>query len=137
MGGTPPQWHLGDIFRHVHSFAKSALRVIIVDPITGTFTFSGLSTEVKVTTLDVPDTEVALPATALSGRNSLSILNTDGVETLYIGPTGLTADNIAGTTSGDEIGPGNKFAIDITDSITLYARAEAGKTIRVKVSEYA
>lgn len=137
MGGNPSKFHLGDIFRDVHDFSLHLLRVGIVGSVTGEFTTSGLSQTIKVTTLDVGDTESALPATALAERNSMLILNTSTTDTLYIGPTGVTADSVVGTTSGHEIAPENSFAIDITDGITLFGIAETGKTIRVKVTELA
>ena len=40
-----------------------------------TASVSGLKTAIKVTTLSVSTTELALPATALAKRNSLSIFN--------------------------------------------------------------
>ena len=119
---------------------KHALDVVIGNPsldVTGEFTPTGLMVEIKITTLDVGDTESALPATALSGRNSIVVHNTDLVETLYVGPTGVTADNVVGTTSGHEIGPRETFALDIQDDIVLYGIAPTGKTIRVKVTEVA
>ncbi len=105
--------------------------------VSGTYTPAGLATTIKVTTLDVTDTQTPLPATALALRATISVLNTDTTEILYIGPSGVTADNVVGTTSGDEVGPGNKFAIDLADSVILYGIAPAGKTIRVKVLEIA
>lgn len=105
--------------------------------ISGEFTPTGLHTAILVTTLDVPDTAVPLPTTAYTGRNSMVVHNKSATDTLYVGPATVTADNVIGTTSGHEVGPGETFAIDIQDDIILYGRAETGKTIRVKITEVA
>ena len=102
---------------------------------TGTFTPSGLQNDWIITTLDVGDTETVLPAIPLTDRNTMIITNTSAGDTLYIGPTGVTADNLVGTTSGYEIPPGGQFSIDVTDSIPIYGIAAAGITIRVKIME--
>jgi hypothetical protein len=103
----------------------------------GTFSPSGLSTAFKITTVDVSTSAVALPTTPLTDRNAISILNTSGSTTLYIGPdTGVTADTVAGTTSGWEIGPNEIWHVDVTDDITIYAIVASG-TIQVKILEVA
>lgn len=104
--------------------------------IQGEFSPSGLKVAIFVTTMDVTDTAIALPVSPLAGRNSMVIQN-KSPDILYVGPATVTADNVIGTTSGHEIGPSETFAIDITDDIILYGRAETGKTIRVKVTEVA
>ena len=104
---------------------------------TGTFSLTGLNNALRVTTMNVGDTETALPATALSNRNSIIIHNTDTTNTLYIGPTGVTADQALGTTAGLEVGPQSYFNIDITEDIVLYGIAETGNTLLVKVTEVA
>lgn len=104
----------------------------------GTFTPTGLKTAIFVTTMDITDAaSQPIPATPLTGRNSMVIQNKDAIEVLYVGPSTVTADTVNGTTSGHEINPGETFAIDITADIILYARAPAGKTIKVKVTEVA
>lgn len=105
--------------------------------VSGTFAPGGLSDSIRITTMDVTDVAAPIPATALTNRATISILNTDTTEILYIGNATVTADNVVGTTSGDEVGPGNKFAIDLAASVVLYGIAPAGKTIRVKVLEIA
>jgi len=105
--------------------------------VSGSVSTSGLTTEIKVTTLDITDTAGALPATALTDRNALSVHNKHATETLYIGPATVTADSSTGTTSGWEVGPGAFVSFDITDSIILYGRAESGQTIQVKITEIA
>jgi len=103
--------------------------------ITGTFTQSGLKTDFLTTTVDITDTEAAIPS--LSGRNSMEVHNTDAVETLFLGKTGVTADNVVGTTSGKEVAPGQQYAIDLTNAVGLFAIARTGQTIRIKFTEIA
>lgn len=108
------------------------------DPIevTGDQQPSGLSTSFLITTQDIGTTASALPSTALTDRNAISVLNTSAI-TLYVGPTSsVTADNEVGTTSGWEIGPNEIWHVDVTDAITLYAIVASG-TARVKILEVA
>lgn len=106
--------------------------------VTGEFTVSGLKVSFRNTTMDVTSTAVALPATPLTNRNTITIQNKSLTDTLYIGPDNLvTADSVLGTTSGMEIGPGESWSIDITDQVVLYGIVETGKTIRIKVTEAA
>lgn len=105
--------------------------------ITGEFTPTGLHVAIFVTTKDITDTATPLPTTPYPDRNSMVVHNKSMTDTLYIGPATVTADNVIGTTSGHEVGPGETFAVDIRDDIVLYGRAETGKTIRVKITEVA
>lgn len=99
---------------------------------------SGLTKELKITTMDVTSmAPLALPAVALSDRNSMEITNNSTLDILYVGTSSVTADEVVGTTSGRKIYPGEGYAIDIKDTITLYGIAPAGKTIRVTVFEVA
>ena len=99
---------------------------------------TGLSTALKTTTMNIGDTAVKLPATALANRNAISVHNKDSVETLYIGDSNsVTADSVVGITSGWEIGPQEFINFDITDDIDLYGIAPSGKTILIKVMEIA
>lgn len=102
---------------------------------TGTFSLTGLNNAIKVTTMQVTDTETALPVVALTNRNSIIIHNTDTVETLYIGATGVTANRTLGTNAGLEVNAQSYFNIDITEDIILYGIVESGKTIVVKITE--
>lgn len=103
----------------------------------GTVAPSGLSTAFRITTIDVSTTATLIPASALTDRNAISILNTSGSTTLYIGPdNSVTADTVVGTTSGWEVGPNEIWHVDITDSISLYGIVAAG-TIQVKILEVA
>jgi hypothetical protein len=118
---------------------KRTLDVAVKETVGSTFTPAGLRTAIKVTTMDVTSAAaLALPATALTDRNSLVVHNaTTGAEILYVGPSNVTADNVVGTTSGHEVGPGETFAVDIQDNIILYGRAASGETVRVKITEVA
>lgn len=104
-------------------------------PITGTFTPGGLSTALRVTTMNVTDVATALPAVPLASRVAIKVTNLHATEVLYIGDATVTADRVIGITAGDEVGPGESFNVDITDSVILYGRAEAGETILVKIME--
>lgn len=113
--------------------------IINIPKISGEFSFSGLSTSWRVTTMDVNSAMAyALPMIPLADRNSMAIHNTSTIDTLFIGPTNtVTADNEIGVTSGWEIGPGDYHNVDLKKNILTYARAPIGKTIRVKILEAA
>lgn len=103
---------------------------------TGTFVFSGLSTDQKNTTLLVSTIAIPLPAVALTGRNSIAIRNLDSSEILYIGKSDVQASDNIGTTSGWQIGPNETYNVDITDSIVLYGIVSSG-SIKIQVRELA
>ena len=96
---------------------------------------SGLRNGLRITTMDVGDTQTALPVSPLSDRNAISIVNLSTTDTLYIGNTGVVADRSIGITAGWEIGPQETYNTDIKDTIIIYGIAAAGKTIRVKIQE--
>jgi len=111
---------------------------IIAGSITGTFTPSGLTVAGSVKTLDISSTAIAIPATALSMRNSLSLTNLSLVDILYVGFTAsVTADRALGSNAGWEVGPNEGFNLDIKDNIVIYGITEVGKTVRVKIMELA
>lgn len=118
---------------------KFALDVnVVAGAVTGEITVSGLRVGGKNTTMNVGDTATALPATAFTGRNSMTIRNLSAVDTLYIGFDNLvTADRVIGTTSGMEVGPDEGLNFDLTDEVVVWGIAETGKTIMVKVTELA
>jgi len=88
------------------------------------------------TTIDIPDTATLIPTTNFGRRGSVSVHNTDGALTLFVGFNNtVTADNVLGTTSGEEIGPGDKLVFDAGDDITLFGISVAASTIRVKITE--
>lgn len=117
---------------------KRALDVAIQNSISGEVTPSGLRISMRVTTLLVGTTATPLPATPLSGRNSMKVTNHSASQILYLsGDPLMTADRVVGTTSGDELPPGESFAIDIKDTIILYGRYAAIETQPTKVMELA
>lgn len=119
------------------SKADYYLKTKIIDAIAGSFSPSGLSQEIKITTTTITDVATPLPATPLVGRNALSLRNKSLTETLYIGPSTVTADTVAGITSGWEVAPNGNIGFDITDDVILYARCETGKSAVVKIMELA
>lgn len=100
-----------------------------------TITQAGLSNDFRITTMDVTDVATLLPAVALASRVAISISNLDVAEILYIGKINVTADRVIGTTSGWEVGPGESFNLDVSDTINLYGITETGVTLRVKILE--
>lgn len=101
----------------------------------GTVAPSGLSTAGKVTTFEVNTSATLFPV--LSGRTAISVLNTSGSETLYLGfENTVTADTVVGTTSGWEIGPNEIYHTDITEDIDIYGIVASG-TVLVKLLEVA
>lgn len=110
----------------------------IIDAIEGSFSPSGLSKEMKVTTLTVSDVASPIPSVNLTDRNSMSIQNKSTTVTIYIGPSNsVTADTVTGTTSGWEIAPESYFSLDIKDDIAIYAICPTGQTAVVKIVELA
>ena len=90
----------------------------------GTFTPSGLRNGGQITEITLSSTSwTALPATALVGRNALSIQNRSGIEikinytNTETGYTGLIIP-----TSGERF-------YDISDSIIIYAKAISGTPV--------
>lgn len=113
---------------------KTAVRII--GDLSGEFSSSGLKVAMRVTTMNVTSTATPIPATALTGRNSIAIENFSN-ETIYVNQTALvTADRALGTTAGHEIPAGNGFNLDITDDIILHAIVATGPAL-VKVTELA
>lgn len=99
----------------------------------GTFTPSGFQNDAVVTTLSVDGKATAIPGTALSGRNSISIFNKSATDTLYIGKDAtVTADNTP--TGGWEIGPRETLNETVSDAVGYFG-ITTGATITVKVRE--
>jgi hypothetical protein len=107
----------------------------IFGSVSGSFIPSGLNEAIRVTTMDIGTSALTLPASALSNRNHIKVTNHDEVATLYIGNSNVTADRVIGTTSGDEVPPGESWHMDITDDIVIYGIST--QTIRVKIVEVA
>lgn len=92
-------------------------------------------TDFKLTTMEVTDVETALPSAALLDRRSLTIFNTSASEVLYFNKTGVVADRSLGNDAGWEIQPNSSINIDFAADVPIYAIAESGKTIVVKLME--
>ena len=102
--------------------------------VAGSFAPSGLRTALEISNETVGDTATAVPLTPLTNRNSIIIFNQDPVESLFIGNADVTA---SGVKEGWIIDAGSYFSVDITELIVLYAIAPTGKTISVKIMEFA
>jgi hypothetical protein len=105
---------------------------------TGSVTVSGLNIQGRNTTMNITSTAASMPATALTLRNAMTVTNLSGTDTLYVGfDSSVTADSVVGTTSGFPVGPQQGFNLDITPNVVLYGIAEAGKTIKIIITELA
>jgi hypothetical protein len=88
---------------------------------TGTFKFSGLSIEGRLTEVELSDsTWTALPPTALTNRNSISIQNNSGVQIK------INYVNTNPNYFGVIIESGCERFYDINDNIIIYAKASLG-----------
>ena len=94
----------------------------------------GMNTAILITNASVSDTATALPSSPLTNRNSLIVYNKDPVEKIYLGPSNVAA---SGSLEGWIVDPESYFSVDITDDVVLYAIADAGKTVAVKIMEMA
>ena len=99
--------------------------------VSGTFSQSGLFNGGRITDVSVTDAAwAALPAAPLGNRNAISIQNPSGAsiklnyDPLTVGYVGIT------------IASGGERMYVITDSIQVYAKAEAGAgTVTITVEE--
>jgi len=107
---------------------------------TGNFTFSGLSTALKNTTMLITDVTVEAPPSPLTNRNSLTIFNLSTDKTIFIGNSDVIADTpstFPNFTWGQEIPPRSFWNVDITNNIAVYLRCKTGESAYVKITEYA
>lgn len=95
----------------------------------------GLKGQWIITTILVTDVQTPLPATPLTDRNFVYIENTEPSKEVWVGPSGLTADRVVGTTSGKKLDPDESVKFDFKDNLLVYGRCEAGKTAIVRVIE--
>jgi len=106
--------------------------------INGQVVFTGLSIGIRTSTIQVSDVVTALPAVAFASRNSLLLRNLSDTEVLYLGDATVTAGRTVGsTTNGLEVDSNQEFSVDIASGLTLYGIAPSGKTIIVKITEFA
>ena len=109
--------------------------VIVRTTAEGSFVPSGMSS-LLYKAFDVTSTEVLLTA-GISNRKSMTIYNLSSTDTLFIGNTGVGAHNDVGTVGGIPVFPNSTINLDFAGTINIYGIAETGKTIRVKIAEYA
>lgn len=109
---------------------------VTTDSVSGTFSPTGLTKGLLVTTMTITDVAVKLPLSALLKRNAISIQN-KGIEMLYLGNANVTADSVEGITSGWEVFAKSYMNFDITDDIEIYGICETGKTVLIKILELA
>ncbi|RKZ07631.1 hypothetical protein DRQ25_11095 [Candidatus Fermentibacteria bacterium] len=92
---------------------------------------SGLTVEGKITIVTISDSGwTALPGTALTDRNAISIQNPTETEIK------INFDNTVGTYEGIIISGGGERFYNITDSILIYARSSSG-SIDLAIEEVA
>lgn len=127
---------LNDRIKNAHTLDEDGF-VILRTSAKGTFTFTGLNKDWLITTMQVDDVAIALPVSSLSDRNSIMIRNTSETETVYIGKSNVTADLVIGVTSGLPMAPGDQFAVDVRNAVTIYGRCASGKSAIVQVVEFA
>jgi hypothetical protein len=99
---------------------SSCIAQALPGTITGEFSPSGLKVAGRMIQVTVPDNAwVALPTTALSGRNAVSVQNQSAFEMK------VNYDNSVGYI-GANVAPNGERFWDVTDAITLYGRAFPG-----------
>lgn len=109
--------------------------VIVRTSAKGTFTVAGM-VDFLVTTQDITDVASELPAIAMAGRKSISIINISG-DPVFIGPTSaVSATNDLGTNAGWPISSNGYLNFDLAGIVKIFAIAEAGKTVRLKIKEF-
>lgn len=89
-----------------------------------------LTIGVAQNTTTVAGTAVAIPTTALAGRENIAIYNvTNATETVWIGGSGVTSANGFPLTSSSPA-----ISIDIDDSVIIYAISD-GSNVDVRTLE--
>lgn len=87
---------------------------------------AGLNTGGKITEVTLnSSTWVALPATALTGRNGMGIQNPNGIEIK------LNFDNAQAGYVGWIVRPNGETFMDIKEGVVIYAKAQSGTPIVV------
>jgi hypothetical protein len=92
---------------------------------------TSLSATILATVVTVGTSAVTLPASALSGRRSVTI-QSDPTNTayIYIGSSAVTAD--AASTGGFMLAPGQSLPIDLAAGLVVYGRStSASQAVRV------
>jgi hypothetical protein len=105
---------------------------VFADNFSGTFTPSGLNVSGRVTEVTLSDSAwTALPTTALTNRNAISIQNWSGTQIKVNYNNG-----VSGYVGMVITGSGGERSYDITDDIVIYAKAQSG-TPTITVEELA
>ena len=76
-----------------------------------------------LTTTDVDTTAEKVPATALNYRRGILIQNNHGTNTVYIGPSTVTADTTS--TGGYQLGPSDSVFMTLDGGTDVYAISSA------------
>lgn len=96
-------------------------KVVVKTTATGTFSPTGLNVAGLITEVTLNATTwSALPATALTNRNAISIQNQSDIEIK------LNYDNTESGYVGVIVAAGGERFYDITDSIPIYAKSASG-----------
>lgn len=100
--------------------------------VSGTFSFSGLSTDLRTQAITVTDSPTKIPTTALANRNSISV-RVWGSSTVYFGDTSVDVSNGYPKLYSEEI------ILDIKDnaSVELWAVCDTGQSCEVRIMEVA
>jgi hypothetical protein len=114
----------------LNSSGETAVRTISE----GDFSISGLRNGMRITTMEVSNVAVPLPALPLADRNSIIIFNLDETKTLYIGNSDVEANENIGIKAGWQLGPRSYYSTDVTDNIIFYGVVDSG-TIKIQVKE--
>ena len=87
-----------------------------------------------MTTTSVGTSATAIPVTAKTNRKGILVQNKHGVNVVYLGGSGVTADDAS--TGGYELAPGDAVFLPLDGSVDLYAIA-SGATTAVGTMEFA
>lgn len=122
-----------DLFTSTTVGPKVGLDVSVISgALTGSFTISGLFEDIKTSSLVVTDVPTAVPVTALTDRNTLSVRVWDD-STVYFGGASVTS------ASGYPKKKFEEISMDITDNpaVSLYAVCASGESSIIKIMEIA
>lgn len=101
----------------------------------GQFSVQGMNS-LKTTCMQITDVETKLPSDPYDNRKSMTIYVLSG-GTLYLGNIGVTADNALGNNAGIPVFENSTWNVDFASQTDIYGIAETGKTLLIKIVEYA
>jgi hypothetical protein len=107
--------------------------IIQSNELTGTLQVKGLNIGGRITSVSINDSSwTPLPAIPLANRNAMSIQNSSGVEIK------INYDSTVATYFGVRLTPDTERYYDITDSISIFAKASPGSgTVSIIIEELA